>query len=187
MAPRAINSTSLRARGHHLEETGSKENNSWLPLSKINSESKHRLSFPQVFLTWQIEARERVCICPNNYVRNLINDSFLSKVLSSMMSTGQRCHHFYTGGSEMPRFCMWLTVYKLFSYRLFNSSHQTWKVNDPGSPFQMRTEGWENCNLSRITIILFFQDSYDSNRALLIQGPQLLLVSIMTQPSSKSF
>lgn len=119
MAPRAINSTSLRARGHHLEETGSKENNAWLPLSKINSESKHRLSFPQVFLTWQIEARERVCICPDNYVRNLIDDSFLSKVLSSMVSTGQRRHHFYTGGSETPRFCMWPTVYKLLSYRLF--------------------------------------------------------------------
>ena len=145
------------------------------------------MSFPQVFLTWQIEARERVCICPNDYVRNLINDSFLSKVLSSMMSIGQRCHHFYTGGSEMPRFCIWLTVYKLFSHRVFNSSHQMWKVNDPGSPFQMRTQGWESCNLSRIPIILFFHGSYYLNRDLLIWGARLFAVSIITLLLYKEF
>lgn len=78
-----------------------------------NSETKHAPSFPQasIFLTWQIEARERVWICPNNYIRNLINYSFLSKVLSSMMSTCQRCHRLYTGCSEMPRFCIGLAYF----------------------------------------------------------------------------
>lgn len=67
-----------------------------------NSETKHAPPLPQAstFLTWQIEARERVWICPNNYIRNLINYSFLCKVLPSMMSICQWCHHFYTGATQ---------------------------------------------------------------------------------------
>ena len=47
------------------------------------------MSFPQVFLTWQIEARERVCICPNDYVRNLINDSFYGRLNPKVVSVAQ--------------------------------------------------------------------------------------------------